>query len=99
MSIDLIRRLFGEERIILLSAETEQGARRLAEQIGKSEEHEYLTSRPNDLLRWSFEKIERMYAVEEDTLTSGTELLARFLRQSEVESLLTPFDDEDDTLD
>lgn len=40
--------------------------------------------------RWKVDQIERMYAVG-GKLCEGTELVGRVLRNSEVESLLTPF--------
>ena len=81
-----------EERIVLLQAIDESGARNLAERIGKEAEHEYHVSKAeNDVLRWTFVKVQKLYAVEDETLRPGTELFSRFLRQAEVESLLTPF--------
>ncbi|SRR6266849_2706350 len=82
-----------EERIVLLEAQDESAARLLAERIGKEGEHEYYVSKAeNDLLRWTFVQVQKLYLVEGETLGSGTELFSRFLRQSEVDSLLTPFD-------
>ena len=83
-----------QEVLVLIEAESEEDARSAAESIGKSKEHEYYASEPErHLVRWVFARLERVCAVEEPTLKSGTELFSRFLRQSEVESLLTPFED------
>jgi len=83
-----------EERIVLLEAQDETEAKLLAERLGSGGEHEYYVSKAeNDLLRWTFVEVQKLYPVEDATLRSGTELFSRFLRQSEVESLLTPFED------
>jgi hypothetical protein len=83
-----------EERIILLEAQNEAEAKSLAERLGRDAEHEYYVSRAeNDLLRWTFVKVQKLFPVEDFSPRSGTELFSRFLRQREVESLLTPFED------
>ena len=83
-----------EEKIVLVEAGDESEARLLAERMGKDGEHEYYVSKAqNDLLRWTFVKLQKVYTLDDTILRSGTELFSRFLRQSEVESLLTPFKD------
>src|SRR5205809_1549521 len=79
-----------EERLVLVQAETEAAARLEGECIGKSEEHEYVAAN-GDLVRWSFEQVERVCEI--DSLEHGSELFSRFLNTQEVESLLTPFKD------
>jgi hypothetical protein len=79
-----------EERIVLIQAETEAEAREQGERLGKEEEHEYVSA-TGDLVRWTFQQIERVYPIEADTLQNRTEVFSRFLRSNEVESLLTPF--------
>jgi hypothetical protein len=88
-----------EERLVLIKAPTEEQARRRAEQIGKDAEHEYDVRNKKieevpQKLKWTFEQIERVYQVESESLADGTEIFSRFLRDSEVKSLLTPFEDE-----
>lgn len=80
-----------EESIRLIEAATEQEARAKAERLGHSEGQSYLTT--EGTLTWTFNRVERIYAINADTLIDGTELFSRFLRASEVASLLTPFDD------
>jgi hypothetical protein len=79
-----------EESIVLLRADSEEEARHQAELLGKREEHEYVSA-TGDLVRSSFHGIESVHQILDETLEPGTEVFARFLRSSEVESLLTPF--------
>jgi hypothetical protein len=81
-----------EERVFLVQAEDEDQARQEAERIGKAEEHEYLAA-TGDLVRWTFQQIESISALDSDTLENVTEVFSRFLSSAEVESLLTPFQD------
>jgi hypothetical protein len=81
-----------EERIISLEAEDESEAEQKAMRCGKIEEHEY-RNQAGETVRWHFERIERIYKIEGNILEDGTELFSRFLKDSEVESLLKPFDD------
>lgn len=79
-----------EERIVLVRADSEEDARHEGEKIGKSEEVEYVAANC-DLVRWTFQQVER--ACEVETLEHGSELFSRFLHEREVESILTPFED------
>ena|SRR5437667_11791642 len=79
-----------EECLTLVRAETEEEARREGEHIGKAKEHEYVSA-IGDLVRWTFQQIESVSEIE--SLEHGSELFSRFLSQSEVESLSTPFND------
>jgi len=80
-----------EESIRLLQARNEVEARELAEQIGRSKEHSYQVH--DGLIIWKFDRVERVYLILEDELRTGSEVFSRFLRDSEVKSLLTPFND------
>ena len=81
-----------EEKIVLLEAEDEAAAHNKAKQHGKHEEHQYRNEK-GELVRWSFKCIERLCQIEDVALKDGSELFTRFLRDSEVKSLLTPFND------
>jgi hypothetical protein len=81
-----------EESIRLVEAETEADARTEAERLGRAEAVVYQTQ--NDVVLWTFEGVERVYKIDKDELQNGTEVFSRFLRDSEVTSLLTPFDAE-----
>lgn len=80
-----------EERIILVDALSEEEAVEKAYTFVSQNECNY----QNDdavTVSWKFEKIERVYEIDSD-LRDGTELFSRFLRNKEVESILTPFSD------
>jgi hypothetical protein len=79
-----------EEQIVLFEAENESKAAEKANQYGASTEHEY-RNQNGQLVRWSFKQVERICKVEA-AFKDGTEIFSRFLRESEVKSLLTPFD-------
>jgi hypothetical protein len=81
-----------EEQIVLFQAVSESDAEAKATAYGQSHQHEY-TNDEGTLIRWSFQKVERVYAVESTALVDGTELFSRFLRDSEVQSLSVPFPD------
>jgi hypothetical protein len=81
-----------EESIVLLDADTEEDALVSATAIGKSREHSYRVESGVEL-RWLFDQVESNHAIDSDSLESGTELFSRYLRASEVASLLTPFED------
>jgi hypothetical protein len=84
-------------RIVLLDAENEFDAKTMAEIIGRSKEHAYYVSDPDrQLLKWVLIAVERVYSIDAGKLESGIEVFSRFLRQSEAESLLTPFDENRD---
>lgn len=76
---------------MLIEAGSEAEARDGAERIGKSGTRTYEVE--GGLVIWNFERIERVYPIDEDEIHSGSEVFSRFLRDSEVASLLTPFDD------
>ena len=84
--------LLWEESIRLIKADSEEEARQLAERFGRSERVSYETN--DGTVTWVFDRVERIYAIESESLADGTELFSRFLRDSEVASLLTPFNEE-----
>jgi len=81
-----------EESVRLIKADTEDDAREKARRLGVAEKTSYRTS--DGKVTWIFDRIERVYAIDAESIVDGTELFSRFLRNSEVESLLTPMDDE-----
>jgi len=81
-----------EELVILFQAISESDAEAKAAAYGQSHQHEY-TNDEGTLIRWRFQKVERVCAIESTTLEDGTELFSRFLRDSEAQSLLVPFAD------
>jgi hypothetical protein len=81
-----------EESIRIIEAPTESEALKEAERIGSSKAHTYEVE--GGLIIWTFERVERVYAIEDEELRSGSEVFSRFLRDSEVQSLLKPFEDE-----
>lgn len=88
-----------EERIILIQAANESEARQKASTIGNEDQHEYTVldgapGEPAGRLKWTFEQIDTVCELECETLADGKQLFWRFLRDSEVKSMLTPFDDE-----
>src|SRR4051812_16845043 len=79
-----------EESIRIIQALSEAAARKEAEEIGRSAAHNYEVE--DGSVTWTFEGIERVFSIQDDELRSGSEVFSRFLRDSEVKSLLTPFD-------
>jgi hypothetical protein len=80
-----------EESIRLIEASSESEATKKATQLGNVERASYQAD--GATVTWKFSRVERVYFIEPAALTDGTELFSRFLRQSEVNSLLTPFGD------
>lgn len=81
-----------QESVRLISADSEDEARAKAQRLGQAERLSYEVS--GGTLTWVFERIERIYAIEEAALADGAEVFSRFLRDAEVASLLTPFEDD-----
>lgn len=82
-----------EQSIVLFQADDEMGAERLALELGKAQEIEYLNL-AGQRVCWRFTQVERVCLIKEEALGSGTELFSRFLKNADVKSLLTPFGDE-----
>jgi hypothetical protein len=81
-----------EESIVLIDATSNKEALALAMVLGKEKTITYSTV-DGDKLTWEFVKVERIFLIGTETLVHGIEIFARHLRNSEVNSLLTPFDD------
>ena len=81
-----------EERLILVFSPTEEQAILKAKRIGGDEESRYKTIE-GDTLVWKFIQIERMFEVNDFQLKDGIEIFSRYLRNSEIESILTPFEE------
>jgi|SRR4026208_1661929 uncharacterized protein DUF4288 len=82
-----------EESIRLIQASDENEAESKATLLGQASEVSYL-AQGRDKVSWKFVQIERIFQIDDDPLTSGSEVFSRFLKSSEVASLLTSFKDE-----
>jgi hypothetical protein len=80
-----------EEKVFLFSAESEEQVRLLAAAVGKEEEVSYETVSAG-LVEWKFDSVGNVCPLSNDRPGEGTEVFWRFLRASEVESILKPFD-------
>ncbi len=89
-----------EERIVLVEAASDRDAVREGMRIGKEAEEEYPVTyqgdeegeERQDTLRWTFVQIERVCEIGNGEMKNGTELFSRFLRDSEMKSILAPFE-------
>ena len=81
-----------EYRVVLVEATSEDEAKQKGEVIGKNYEETY-EAQKGDMVTWKFVQVECVCMIEDEKLKDGTELFSRFLRDSEVQSILTPFDD------
>lgn len=82
-----------EESIVLIDATDEAQARAAAVLYAEAQQHQYLVDAASkETVKWEFERIERLHEIDAATLVHGVELFSRFLRDSEVASLLTPFE-------
>ena len=82
-----------EERIVLLDAASDEEALHRAEMIGKHAEHDYIAA-SGEPIECKFRRIERIFPLDVQQPGDETEVFSRFLRESEVRSLLNPFPDE-----
>jgi hypothetical protein len=79
-----------EEQIVLVEASTETDAHVKATDIGQQKTHSYMAVE-GDLITWKFDGILKVCEIEGPKLKDGSELFSRFLKNSEVVSLKTPF--------
>jgi hypothetical protein len=80
-----------EESVRLIQAQNEAEARQEAGAIGRAEAHSYEVE--GGTVAWVFERVERLFAITDEQLRSGSEVFSRYLRDSEVKSLLIPFEE------
>ena len=80
-----------EEQIVLIRATTENEAKTKATKRGEQGEHGYKTV-TGDMTTWKFDSV-YIHRIEDAELIDGTEIFSRFLKDAEVRSLKTPFDD------
>lgn len=81
-----------EERLLIFEATDEADAKEAGERAGKAGEHAYRIA-SGAKVAWVFDRVAAVRAIEDMSLTSGVEVFARFLRDAEARSLLTPFED------
>src|SRR5688572_3777514 len=81
-----------EESIRLIEADTEVDARMKAERLGRDEVVSCEAN--NEHVTWTFDRIQKVYALGELLMEHGFEVFSRFLSDSTVSTLLTSFDDE-----
>jgi hypothetical protein len=83
--------LVWEENIVLVEAASCDEAKLLGANIGKGMEVEY-DSASGEHIHWTFRNVTQVYEIQEQMiLRTGAEVFSRFLRNSEAESLTTPF--------
>lgn len=81
-----------EERLVLLSADTLDAARQMAQATGNVPVVGY-AGEGDDQIIWTFRHVERVYEIQQAELQSGTEIFSRFLKTAEVQSLLSKLPD------
>lgn len=80
-----------EEQIVLVQAFSEEDAAKQAVDFAHAQETSYQNCEGDDV-EWRFFKVERVFNTGLDELSGNVEIFSRFLKKSEAESLLTPFD-------
>lgn len=81
-----------EESIRVIQADNEDAAINIASEAARKNEVTFKTVNADEV-RWRFVKVERVFEIGDEPVGSGREVFSRFLRASEVKSLLTPFED------
>jgi len=80
-----------EESIVLIEADSEEDAMREAQSIGRRDETSF-TSVSGELVKWEFVCVTEVHEILEETFKHGTEVFSRFVRNPEVKSSRTPFE-------
>ena len=80
-----------EEQIILVRAFSEEDAAKQAVDFAHAQETSYQNCEGDDV-EWRFFKVERVFNTGLAEFSGNVEIFSRFLKKSEAESLLTPFD-------
>lgn len=80
-----------EERIVMISADSSEDARDEASRIGTKNEVSFENS-DGMRISWIFSEVCSVFEIGERP-SSGTEVFSRYLRASEAQSLLKPFDE------
>lgn len=91
-SLGISNQRIWEEKIFIFRAECDSHALDVARQIGIRNQLEYEVSE-FDRVKWVFDRVERVCEIQGNIIVDGVEVFSRFLKDSEVISLLTPFDD------
>jgi len=74
---------------VLVRADEESEARILAEQIGRSSEHEYEVASPEPhIVRWRFRGTDSVYEILSETLANGVEVFSRLVGSDQAQILL-----------
>jgi hypothetical protein len=81
-----------EESIRLIRVANLDEAKDKAISLGRSSELSYSGS-GTDEISWTFAQVERIYEIDNDVLTDGIEVFSRYLRSTEVSSILAPFEE------
>ena len=81
-----------EESILLVEAPSAAEAEEKAAALALSRQSSYVAM-DGAHVAWVFFRVERVFEILDTPLRHGSELFSRHLRHSEVQSLLSPFDD------
>jgi len=82
-----------EESLVLIDATSSAEAEEKAGVIGRARQTSYVAM-DGTRVTWTFYTVERVFALLDQPLVHGAEVFSRYLRHAEVQSLLTPFDDD-----
>jgi len=87
------------QQIYLVQSDSEVNATKKVIEVVRNQESEYLAEDggPNEklgIVEWKYVAIERVITIERDYVHDCSEVYWRYLRDSEAQSLLKPFDDD-----